>query len=143
MLQMMNVLELSVEWPDPFAAILSFVSVFNFRWELLNYGCVLPVPAFTRYVLTVFSFLVLLLLMLSIHLFHVLVFHWAKFKARQFREFSPVLIGAVGTIFTTVFISVSSAVAAPLLCEKHPNGEHTVHSYPQVICWRAAHQEHK
>lgn len=143
MLQMMNVLELSVEWPDPFATILSFVSVFNFRWELLNYGCVFPVPAFTRYVLTVFSFLVLLLLMLSIHIFHVIVFHWAKFKARQFREFSPVLIGAVGTIFMTVFISVSSAVAAPLLCEKHPNGEHTVHSYPQVICWRAAHQEHK
>ena len=47
----------------------------------------------------------------------------------------PSLIGAVGTAFMAVFISISSAIFAPVQCEGHPNGYQTVQAYPQVICW--------
>ena len=47
----------------------------------------------------------------------------------------PSLIGAVGTAFMAVFMSVSSAIFAPMQCEGHPNGYRTVEAYPQVICW--------
>ena len=47
----------------------------------------------------------------------------------------PSLIGAVGTAFMAVFISISSAIFAPMQCDGHPNGYRTVQAYPQVICW--------
>ena len=47
----------------------------------------------------------------------------------------PSLIGVVGTAFMMVFISISSAIVAPMQCERHPNGYRTVQAYPQAICW--------
>ena len=47
----------------------------------------------------------------------------------------PSLFGAVGTAFMVVFISISSAIVAPMQCERHPNGYLTVQAYPQAICW--------
>ena len=47
----------------------------------------------------------------------------------------PSLTGVVGTAFMMVFISISSAIVAPMQCEIHPNGYRTVQAYPQAICW--------
>ena len=47
----------------------------------------------------------------------------------------PSLIGVVGTTFMAVFITISSAILAPVQCESHPNGYQTVQDYPQIICW--------
>ena len=145
MLQMMGVLDtLAVQWPEPFASILDVASLLNFRVEVLNMGCVFPLSALTRYVTTAFGFFLLLLAMFVFHLLHMLVFHWHKFVTAQFKEFTPALIGAVGSIFMLGFISVTSAIVAPFQCDVHPNGEFTVHAYPQVICWNTDHgKEHQ
>ena len=53
----------------------------------------------------------------------------------RFKERMPSLIGVVGTTFMAVFITISSAIFAPVQCERHPNGYQTVQDYPQIICW--------
>ena len=129
-LQMMGVLEiLTVEWPEPFAAVLQIASLLNFRVEVLNMGCVLPVSSLTRYVATAFGFSLLLLVMFAFHLLRLLFFHWEKCKSARCHDFTPSLIGAVGTIFMTVFIAVTSAIFSPFQCEGHPNGEYTMQTY--------------
>ena len=53
----------------------------------------------------------------------------------RFTKRMPSLVGVVGTVFMAVFMSISSAIFAPLQCDGHPNGFQTVKNYPQVICW--------
>lgn len=137
-LQMLGVCSLlSVVWPEPFATILSMTSLLNFRTEILNMGCVVSMTVLARYTFTAVGFLFLVLVMIVLHLLHVLIFHFTMFRARRFGRFTPALTSAVGTIFMTAFISVSSAIVAPFQCDVHPNGEQTVSGYPQVLCWHS------
>ena len=47
----------------------------------------------------------------------------------------PSLIGVMGTTFMAVFMTIVSAIFAPLQCDAHPSGYQTVQCYPQIICW--------
>eukprot|EP00971_Amphidinium_carterae_P296287 5885227-Amphidinium_carterae.1 len=50
----------------------------------------------------------------------------------------PKLVGAVGTISTVFYISVITAMTAPLHCQNHPNGKWTVVEYDTVLCWTSS-----
>jgi len=57
------------------------------------------------------------------------------FHRGLFRQTMPTLLCTVGTIFMTVFMSVSTSVFEPFHCNLHPNGERTMSAYGQVVCW--------
>ena len=76
-------------------------------------------------------------IMLMARFCHLLVFH-----AEPFREHIPALIGATGTIFMDVFVTISAVVFAAFRCVKHANGVSTVQSLSQMVCWTdGQHQE--
>ena len=54
----------------------------------------------------------------------------------------PALLGALGTIFMAVIISVCSAVVQPFQCDTHPNGRSTMRAYREVICWNSKDHKH-
>ena len=61
-----------------------------------------------------------------------MAFRFSRIR-RRFVHCRPSLVGAVGTIFVAVFLSVSSTILAPLRCD----GQQTVQSYQQVVCWNS------
>ena len=143
MFQMLGVMNmLSVAWPEPFATVIEMASVLNFKLEVLNVGCVVTTPPLHRYVANAFTFVVLTLCMVAIHLVHVTIFHFAQVRRAGIRQFTPALFGAVGTVFMAVIISICSAIVQPLQCDVHPNGLGTMRAYRQVICW-GTEGEHK
>ena len=73
--------------------------------------------------------------MITCHLLHVVIFHFAQIRRAHVRQFTPALVGAVGTVFSAVYISVCSAIVQPLQCDLHPNGLSTMQAYQQVKCW--------
>ena len=121
---------LAVLWPEPFATIVELSSLMNFRLEVLNLGCLVTTTPLHNYVATVFSFALLIACVVIYHFLYVLVFHRGLF-----RQTMPTLLCTVGTIFMTVFISISTSVFEPFHCNTHPNGESTMRAYGQVVCW--------
>ena len=110
-------------------------SLLNFRLEVLNLGCVVTSPPLYRYVANAFTCIVLTLCMVAFHVLHLVVFQFKTVRRSGIRQFTPVLLGAVGTVFMAVLISVCSAAVQPLQCDVHPNGLSTMRAYRQVICW--------
>ena len=122
---------------EPFATVLAISSLMNLDLDSLNFGCVVPGDPVLAYCGNLFGFAALLAIMLMAHFCHVLVFH-----AGRFWEHIPALIGATGTTFMAVFVTISAAVFAAFRYDKHPNGVSTVQSLSQVICWTdGQHQE--
>ena len=93
-------------------------------------------PALAKYMLTAFAFVFLVMFMIVLHSLRWLAFRFSCIR-RKFVHWRSSLVGAVGTIFMAVFISVSSSILAPLRCELHPNGQRTVQSYKQVVRWNS------
>merc|ERR1719284_1619000 len=91
--------------------------------------------ALSRFVWTTFGFAFVVVLMILIHVCFVSLRHLCKSKLARHHNFSPTLVGAVGTTFMAFFISVSSTIFAPFECLGHPNGKQTVRAYPEVVCW--------
>ena len=136
--QMLGVLQaLSVIWPEPFATLVDFGALMNFRLDVLNVGCVVSASSFHRYVGTTFSFIALVFCMFVFHVLHVLVRQCRNLRRARLRQSTPSLLGPVGTVFMAVFISVSSGIFEPLQCDLHPNGQSTMHAYQQVVCWNS------
>ena len=128
--QMIGLGSLAVLWPEPFAAVVELGSLMNFRLEVLNLGCVVSASPLYRYVGTMFSFVLLIACMAVYHVLYVWVFRRGLLK-----QSTSTLFGAIGTIFMTVFISVSSSIFEPFHCVDHPNGEATMRAYGQIVCW--------
>lgn len=123
---MLGILDLLlVVWPQPFASFLVVSSVLHFDLDVLSPNCVVSMPALMSYSMSLFGFVVLLLVLVLIHCVSVLVFFGGRFKERM-----PSLIGVVGTTFMAVFISISSAIFAPVQCDGHTNGYRTVQKLP-------------
>ena len=136
--QMQGVLQaLSVIWPEPFATLVDFGALMNFRLDVLNVGCVVSVSPSHRFVGTTSSFIALILCMFVFHMLHILVRQCRDVRRARLRQFTPSLLGPVGTVFMAVFISVSSGIFEPLQCDLLPNGQSTMHAYQQVVCWNS------
>ena len=142
--QMLGVLKtLSVKWPAPVATIVEMGSLLNFKFEVFNLGCVVSTPPLYEYVANAFAVVVPTVCVTVCHYAHILVFHFSHFRRAQFRQFTPALIGAVGTVFGAVYISVCSAIVQPLQCEVHPNGLSTMQAYREVVCWDPEGDHHR
>ena len=125
--QMLTVLQvfglwdlLSVQWPQPFATMVKFAAALTFRLEFLNVGCLGPMTPFAQYTFTAFAFFFLASFMVTLHLLRWLVLRIARVRPR-FAHWKPSLVGALGSILMTLFIAVSSAILAPLRCERTAN----------------------
>ena len=127
--------------PNRSPRLSSIGSLLNFRLEILNVGCVVPVTNLERYMLTAFGFFMVVMVMILVHSMHVpLVRVFLGTNSRTLKSKSA-LIGGLGSIFMGVFISVACSVFAPFDCVQHPNGLQTVRAYQQIICWNS--EEHR
>ena len=136
--QMVGVLQApSVTWPEPFATLVDVGALMNFKLDVLNVGCVVSASPSHRYVGTMFSFIALIFCMFVFHVLHVLVRQCRNVRRTRLRQFTPSLLGPVGTVFMAAFISVSSRIFEPLQCDLHPNGPSTMHANQQVVCWNS------
>ena len=50
----------------------------------------------------------------------------------------PTLVGVAGVLFMALYISIITAVLAPLQCFSNPNGMSTVRCYSSIICWHGS-----
>ena len=138
--QMLGILDLlSVVWPTPFSKVLKVATLLNLRLDILNVGCVVSMSSLALYCMTAFGFVAFVCIMVVIHVSYEFAFHSQVFCQARFKELTLGLVGPFGTIFMSLFITISSTVFAPFHCDAHPNGERTVHEYQQTVCWNLAH----
>ena len=143
--QMVGALKaLAVEWTEPFATLVELGSVMNFKLEILNLGCVVSTSPIHRYIGNIFSVTGLVACILLYRLLHLLTLRCRSRTRFQETWRSSSVFGAVGTVFMTIFISVTTAIFQPLQCDSHPNGQSTMRAYRQVVCWNTEDdQEHQ
>lgn len=119
-----------VVWPEPFATIVALGSILNFDVDLLKLNCVVSSSMLLTNCGKLFGFVLMLVDVIGVHCKDVLIFHRGRFRERQ-----VTLLCVAGTIIMGVFISLSAAIFAQGQCEEHPNGDGTVRTYGQILCW--------
>ena len=116
--------------PSPSPPMWHCGSILNFDVDLLRLNCVVSSSALLTYCVKLFGFVLMLLDVIGAHCKDVLIFHRGRFRERQ-----VTLLCVAGTIIMGVFISLSAAIFAQGQCEEHPNGDGTVRTYGQILCW--------
>ncbi|CAE8656775.1 unnamed protein product [Polarella glacialis] len=120
----------AVQWPEPFASLLSTLMLLNFQIEAVKIGCAIQTGPVGIFTVKMCIMLFLVLVMTLIHAFNVIMWHGSHFRKRL-----PALIGTAGTLCMAFFVSILSNILAPFQCDTHPGGLRTVRAYPTVVCW--------
>ena len=88
---------LPVAWPaEPFATLVEFGSLMNFRLEILNIGCVVSTSPLHRYIGNAFSFAGLIACMIVHHFLHMLALRCQSLRRFHTGQKTSSLFGAVG-----------------------------------------------
>jgi len=110
----------------------SAVEAFLFEIDILKPNCLAVLSPLGKYIATITSVIVVLLLNAGVYVVHTTVVHRGRF-----RDQAPALLYSSGTIMMAFLMSVVSLMLRPLQAYLHPNGERTIMKYPTVL-WGAS-----
>ncbi|CAE7636676.1 SCUBE3 [Symbiodinium sp. CCMP2456] len=125
--------QLEIEWMEPVAALLSFISsLVSLDLQDMGFHCFAPDygPA-AIYLLQALAYPCIIL---------VTVVPWVLARLiRRPISFQPIF-SLHGLVLVSLFTSITLVFLQPFECRKNPNGTSTVVAYAQVICWET--EEH-
>ncbi|CAJ1422704.1 unnamed protein product [Effrenium voratum] len=122
-----------VPWEPPTSWILESMQIVGFDLEVVRVGCWADLSSVWAYASRLMLAASVLGSFLALHGVVVLLRYRGAFWQR-----TPSLLRVIGTICLLFQIALCHAALTPFECRAHPNGLHTVSSFPEVICsWRS------
>ena len=120
---------MTLQWSDDFEAASGALQIFMLDLQALHPACVLGQSA-------VASFIVRTMVFPGVALW--LVFCYGVSLLRHPWKL-PRVFNTMGACFSAGFGTMSAVAMQPLMCYEHPNGEHSLLKYPNVVCGSPEH----
>eukprot|EP00439_Symbiodinium_sp_Y106_P079824 s30_g18.t1 len=124
--QLLVIQQFEIVWGEPFHSIMQFAEFISLNLDMVSLQCYAP-GELSRYMLQTMLVPMITVVLAIIHGFYILSIRSTSAKPEM-------LVGALGSIFITFFITLCSAILAPFRCHLHPNGLWTVQDYPGALC---------
>lgn len=124
---------LSVTFPEPILSLLQWSHLAVIDIDVLRFDCVAQLTPVLVYLSKICVFASAFVALALSYIVVTLV----ERGARQLKLRLSSLICALGTLFMTVFISITSVILEPMVCVGHPGGHATPKNYPTVLCWES------
>mmetsp|Transcript_58431 Transcript_58431/g.167702 ORF Transcript_58431/g.167702 Transcript_58431/m.167702 type:complete len:1388 (-) Transcript_58431:294-4457(-) len=125
--------KISVPWPEPARSCMKFLKGLAFDPEILRLGCVASFSAIDLYMLRLCTLPLGIAVLVCTHL----VVATLRYGGRL-RERLGVLVGSMGVVVMSLFITICSWILSPFRCTRNPNGKWTMVEYEVILCWDSA-----
>ena len=127
---------MSTKWPETFEKTSSGLQFLVFDMDSLGLECFVGGTSASSYVATAFLCPAMVLWLMICHVssrlgclrrFGVEIWKW------------PFTLNTVGLGFQLGFGAIAAVSLKPMMCYRHPNGRHSVLSYPAIFCRESGH----
>jgi len=128
---------IEVGWDGPAKALFQVLSLISLNLDVVGTQCLTGTTAAAQYLASTLLIFVLVAFICAVHAVHVL---YLQFRARaksSWRQKYPQFVATIGTIFMSLYISITSLVVQPMQCNLNPNDKWTVQKFESVTCWES------
>jgi len=127
---------MSAKWPETFEQISSSLQIFVLDMKNLSLNCLLGGNSALSYVASTVVFPLVLLWLVICHAVSRLI---CSRKCGLHRWKWPFTFNTMGLFLQLGFGTMAAVSMKPMMCYRHPNGRHSVVSYPSILCGEAGH----